>query len=144
MALTVNVASACSWIIALTPDQRGHQAVWDQHLPVPWVWFGWRRRLSEAGPAAQGAALQFWCWKRVSSSTSSLTAHCLCSSLQDSIPFAIIGSNVQVESKGRKFRGRVYPWGVVEGTHDIICRFDSSWLLTVVHSVSLTLCLIAT
>lgn len=36
-------------------------------------------------------------------------------SLQDSIPFAVIGSNVQVEGKGRKFRGRVYPWGVVEG-----------------------------
>ncbi|KAM7374508.1 hypothetical protein PAMP_007161 [Pampus punctatissimus] len=34
--------------------------------------------------------------------------------LKDSIPFAVIGSNVQVESKGRKFRGRVYPWGVVE------------------------------
>lgn len=36
-------------------------------------------------------------------------------SLQDSIPFAVIGSNIQVESKGRKFRGRSYPWGVVEG-----------------------------
>lgn len=35
--------------------------------------------------------------------------------LQNSIPFAVIGSNVQVESKGRKFRGRAYPWGVVEG-----------------------------
>uniref|UniRef100_A0A3B4GQV7 Septin-7 n=1 Tax=Pundamilia nyererei TaxID=303518 RepID=A0A3B4GQV7_9CICH len=35
--------------------------------------------------------------------------------LKNSIPFAVIGSNVQVESKGRKFRGRVYPWGVVEG-----------------------------
>uniref|UniRef100_A0A3B4V5B8 Septin n=1 Tax=Seriola dumerili TaxID=41447 RepID=A0A3B4V5B8_SERDU len=34
--------------------------------------------------------------------------------LKDSIPFAVIGSNVQMESKGRKFRGRVYPWGVVE------------------------------
>uniref|UniRef100_A0A3Q0STS2 Septin 4a n=1 Tax=Amphilophus citrinellus TaxID=61819 RepID=A0A3Q0STS2_AMPCI len=34
--------------------------------------------------------------------------------LKNSIPFAVIGSNVQVESKGRKFRGRVYPWGVVE------------------------------
>uniref|UniRef100_A0A8C3G1J9 Septin-7 n=1 Tax=Cyclopterus lumpus TaxID=8103 RepID=A0A8C3G1J9_CYCLU len=34
--------------------------------------------------------------------------------LKDSTPFAVIGSNVQVESKGRKFRGRVYPWGVVE------------------------------
>ncbi|XP_040907041.1 septin-5-like [Toxotes jaculatrix] len=34
--------------------------------------------------------------------------------LKDSIPFAVIGSNVQVECKGRRFRGRVYPWGVVE------------------------------
>ncbi|XP_013872344.1 septin 4a isoform X2 [Austrofundulus limnaeus] len=34
--------------------------------------------------------------------------------LKDSIPFAVIGSNIQVESKGRKFRGRAYPWGVVE------------------------------
>ncbi|MEQ2200060.1 hypothetical protein XENOCAPTIV_021328 [Xenoophorus captivus] len=36
--------------------------------------------------------------------------------LKDSIPFAVIGSNIQVESKGRKFRGRSYPWGVVEGS----------------------------
>uniref|UniRef100_A0A8C6SS74 Septin 4a n=1 Tax=Neogobius melanostomus TaxID=47308 RepID=A0A8C6SS74_9GOBI len=35
--------------------------------------------------------------------------------LKDSIPFAIIGSNVQVESNGRRVRGRLYPWGVVEG-----------------------------
>uniref|UniRef100_A0A672GHF4 Septin 4a n=1 Tax=Salarias fasciatus TaxID=181472 RepID=A0A672GHF4_SALFA len=34
--------------------------------------------------------------------------------LKDSIPFAVIGSNVQVESKGHKFRGRMYPWGAVE------------------------------
>ncbi|KAI2651087.1 Septin-4 [Labeo rohita] len=34
--------------------------------------------------------------------------------LKDSIPFAVIGSNVQVESQGRRFRGRQYPWGVVE------------------------------
>ncbi|XP_017276818.1 septin-5 isoform X2 [Kryptolebias marmoratus] len=34
--------------------------------------------------------------------------------LKDSVPFAVIGSNVQVESKGRRFRGRSYPWGVVE------------------------------
>uniref|UniRef100_A0A8C6SPT0 Septin n=1 Tax=Neogobius melanostomus TaxID=47308 RepID=A0A8C6SPT0_9GOBI len=34
--------------------------------------------------------------------------------LKDSIPFAIIGSNVQVESNGRRVRGRLYPWGVVE------------------------------
>ncbi|XP_068600757.1 septin 4a isoform X2 [Brachionichthys hirsutus] len=34
--------------------------------------------------------------------------------LKDSIPFAVIGSNVQVESEGRRLRGRAYPWGVVE------------------------------
>ncbi|KAM6986116.1 septin-5-like [Aplochiton taeniatus] len=34
--------------------------------------------------------------------------------LKDSVPFAVIGSNLQVESKGRRFRGRLYPWGVVE------------------------------
>ncbi|XP_051533356.1 septin 4a isoform X1 [Myxocyprinus asiaticus] len=34
--------------------------------------------------------------------------------LKDSIPFAVIGSNIQVESKGRRFRARQYPWGVVE------------------------------
>ncbi|KAI4897563.1 hypothetical protein NFI96_020850 [Prochilodus magdalenae] len=34
--------------------------------------------------------------------------------LKDSIPFAVVGSNILVESKGRRFRGRMYPWGVVE------------------------------
>ncbi|XP_061155081.1 septin-5-like isoform X1 [Syngnathus typhle] len=35
--------------------------------------------------------------------------------LKDSVPFAVIGSNVLVESQGRRFKGRAYPWGVVEG-----------------------------
>ncbi|XP_072518921.1 septin 4a [Salminus brasiliensis] len=34
--------------------------------------------------------------------------------LKNSIPFAVVGSNILVESKGRRFRGRTYPWGVVE------------------------------
>ncbi|CAL8265640.1 unnamed protein product [Merluccius merluccius] len=34
--------------------------------------------------------------------------------LKNSIPFAVIGSNLQVESEGRRFRGRLYPWGVIE------------------------------
>uniref|UniRef100_A0A8B9H7I5 Septin 4a n=1 Tax=Astyanax mexicanus TaxID=7994 RepID=A0A8B9H7I5_ASTMX len=34
--------------------------------------------------------------------------------LKESIPFAVVGSNILVESKGRRFRGRTYPWGVVE------------------------------
>ncbi len=35
--------------------------------------------------------------------------------LQDSIPFAVIGSNTVVEAKGKRVRGRLYPWGIVEG-----------------------------
>ncbi|MEQ2207060.1 Septin-2, partial [Xenoophorus captivus] len=31
-----------------------------------------------------------------------------------SIPFAVVGSNQQIEAKGKKVRGRLYPWGVVE------------------------------
>jgi len=34
--------------------------------------------------------------------------------LKDRVPFAVVGSNTVVESNGRKVRGRVYPWGVVE------------------------------
>lgn len=36
---------------------------------------------------------------------------------QESIPFAVIGSNTVVEAKGRRVRGRLYPWGIVEGNH---------------------------
>ncbi|XP_041863977.1 septin-5-like [Melanotaenia boesemani] len=43
--------------------------------------------------------------------------------LKDTIPFAVIGSNIQVESKGRKFRGRSYPWGVVEVENPIHSDF---------------------
>lgn len=34
--------------------------------------------------------------------------------LKDRVPFAVVGSNTVVESSGKKVRGRVYPWGVVE------------------------------
>ena len=30
------------------------------------------------------------------------------------MPFAVVGSNTVVESQGRKVRGRMYPWGIVE------------------------------
>lgn len=38
----------------------------------------------------------------------------LCFPFQASIPFAVIGSNQLIEVKGKKIRGRLYPWGVVE------------------------------
>lgn len=60
--------------------------------------------------------------------------YCYCVFLQASIPFAVIGSNVQVEGKGRRFRGRLYPWGVVEGTtHKVMFfkKFSSFFLVSV-------------
>ncbi|XP_067126413.1 septin-2-like isoform X1 [Centruroides vittatus] len=34
--------------------------------------------------------------------------------LKESIPFAVIGSNTVVEANGKRTRGRLYPWGIVE------------------------------
>lgn len=34
--------------------------------------------------------------------------------LRESIPFAVVGSNQVIEVRGKKVRGRLYPWGVVE------------------------------
>jgi len=34
--------------------------------------------------------------------------------LKSTIPFAVVGSNAVLEVKGKKVRGRAYPWGVVE------------------------------
>ena len=31
------------------------------------------------------------------------------------MPFAVVGSNTLIEICGKKVRGRLYPWGVVEG-----------------------------
>ncbi|KAJ3589978.1 hypothetical protein NHX12_007935 [Muraenolepis orangiensis] len=39
--------------------------------------------------------------------------------LKDSIPFAVIGSNTVVEAKGKRVRGRLYPWGIVEDLKDV-------------------------
>lgn len=35
---------------------------------------------------------------------------------QECTPFAVIGSNTVVEARGQRVRGRLYPWGIVEGT----------------------------
>ncbi|KAM4699885.1 septin-5-like isoform 2-T2 [Discoglossus pictus] len=43
--------------------------------------------------------------------------------LKRSIPFAVIGSNTIVEVNGRRVRGRVYPWGVVEVENEQHCDF---------------------
>ncbi|XP_059932392.1 septin 4b isoform X2 [Gadus macrocephalus] len=43
--------------------------------------------------------------------------------LKDSIPFAVIGSNTVVEAKGKRVRGRLYPWGIVEVENQSHCDF---------------------
>ncbi|XP_063305520.1 septin-4-like isoform X2 [Pelobates fuscus] len=43
--------------------------------------------------------------------------------LKRSIPFAVIGSNTVVEINGRRVRGRLYPWGVVEVENEKHCDF---------------------
>ncbi|XP_062328571.1 septin 4b isoform X3 [Osmerus eperlanus] len=43
--------------------------------------------------------------------------------LKDSIPFAVIGSNTVVEAKGKRVRGRLYPWGIVEVENSGHCDF---------------------
>ncbi|KAJ6655784.1 hypothetical protein lerEdw1_004837 [Lerista edwardsae] len=43
--------------------------------------------------------------------------------LKESIPFAVIGSNTVVEAKGRRVRGRLYPWGIVEVENPTHCDF---------------------
>ena len=35
--------------------------------------------------------------------------------LREAIPFAVCGANQIIEVRGKKVRGRMYPWGVVEG-----------------------------
>jgi septin 2 len=34
--------------------------------------------------------------------------------LKEAIPFAVVGSTQTIEVRGKKVRGRLYPWGVVE------------------------------
>lgn len=46
-------------VSCFVPDQRGHQAVWDTHLPVPRLWFRWRRRLQDARTDSEGGLLFF-------------------------------------------------------------------------------------
>lgn len=43
--------------------------------------------------------------------------------LRDAIPFAIVGSNTLLEVNGKRVRGRLYPWGVVEVENKDHCDF---------------------
>lgn len=43
--------------------------------------------------------------------------------IRDSMPFAIVGSNTLLDVAGKRVRGRLYPWGVVEVENKDHCDF---------------------
>uniref|UniRef100_A0A8D3C1H9 Septin n=1 Tax=Scophthalmus maximus TaxID=52904 RepID=A0A8D3C1H9_SCOMX len=51
--------------------------------------------------------------------------------LKESTPFAVIGSNTVVEARGQRVRGRLYPWGIVEGKNHL----DWTWVSCLSHSL---------
>lgn len=64
-------------------------------------------------------------------------------SLQDSVPFAVIGSTQIVEINGRKVRGRLYPWGIVEGGYFfqneklLYTKVDLSIVCNIIYKVTI-------
>jgi len=43
--------------------------------------------------------------------------------LKASVPFAVVGSNTVYDISGKKVRGRIYPWGVVDIENPVHCDF---------------------
>ncbi|XP_064619281.1 septin-1-like isoform X2 [Lineus longissimus] len=56
-----------------------------------------------------------------------------CKQLKAAVPFAVVGSSQVVEVKGRKVRGRVYPWGVVEVENPDHCDFIKLRTMLITH-----------
>lgn len=54
-------------------------------------------------------------------------------SLKESIPFAVVGSTQLIEVKGKKVRGRLYPWGVVEVENPDHCDFLKLRSMLITH-----------
>lgn len=53
--------------------------------------------------------------------------------LRDSIPFAVVGANTMVEVRGKKVRGRQYPWGMVEVENPTHCDFVKLRTMLITH-----------
>nr|XP_018667111.1 septin-2B isoform X2 [Ciona intestinalis] len=53
--------------------------------------------------------------------------------LKESIPFAVVGSTQMIEVKGKKVRGRLYPWGVVEVENPDHCDFLKLRTMLITH-----------
>jgi len=53
--------------------------------------------------------------------------------LKEAVPFAVCGANTLIEVKGRKVRGRQYPWGVVEVENPEHCDFIKLRTMLITH-----------
>ena len=53
--------------------------------------------------------------------------------LRDSIPFAVVGANAMVDVRGKKIRGRQYPWGVIEVENPTHCDFVKLRTMLITH-----------
>lgn len=53
--------------------------------------------------------------------------------LKEAVPFAVCGSTTLLEVKGRKVRGRLYPWGVVEVENPEHCDFIKLRTMLITH-----------
>ncbi|XP_017779818.1 PREDICTED: septin-1 isoform X2 [Nicrophorus vespilloides] len=53
--------------------------------------------------------------------------------LKQAVPFAVCGANTLMEVRGRKVRGRLYPWGVVEVENPDHCDFIKLRTMLITH-----------
>lgn len=53
--------------------------------------------------------------------------------LKQAVPFAVCGANTLLEVRGRKVRGRLYPWGVVEVENPEHCDFIKLRTMLITH-----------
>lgn len=53
--------------------------------------------------------------------------------LKEAVPFAVCGANTLLEVRGRKVRGRLYPWGVVEVENPEHCDFIKLRSMLITH-----------
>lgn len=56
-----------------------------------------------------------------------------CRQLKEAVPFAVVGSSQVIEIRGRKVRGRMYPWGVVEVENPDHCDFIKLRTMLITH-----------
>jgi septin 2 len=53
--------------------------------------------------------------------------------LRDSMPFAVVGANAMVDVRGKKIRGRQFPWGIVEVENPAHCDFVKLRTMLITH-----------